>query len=155
MNKEKAAFIKNQFIPLLKKLKGDEKGKWGVMNAQQMVEHFADSIKISSGKLVRPQIIEGEMLEKFRTFLLSEEPFKVNTKNPLMDEKGTPLRHQNMEDAINKLHQELDYFFIAFESDPLFTAKNPFFGELDYSGQVHLLHKHAIHHLKQFGLILS
>ena len=153
MNEEKLNFLKTKFIPLLKKLKGDEKGSWGVMNAQQMVEHFSDSIRVSSGKLIRPQIIEGEMLEKYRAFMLSEEPFKANTKNPLMDEKGAPLRHANMEDAIGELQHELEYFFTAYENDPSLTASNPFFGELDYAGQVHLLNKHATHHLKQFGLI--
>ena len=153
MNEEKLNFLKAQFIPLLKKLKGDEKGSWGVLNAQQMVEHFSDSVRISSGKLIRPQIIEGEMLEKYRAFMLSEEPFKVNTKNPLMDENGAPLRHANMEDAIRELQTELKYFFTAYEGSPSLTASNPFFGELDYAGQVHLLHKHATHHLKQFGLI--
>ena len=153
MNGEKLNFLKVEFIPLLKKLKGDEKGSWGVLNAQQMVEHFADSVKIASGKLIRPQVIEGEMLEKYRAFMHSETPFKENTKNPLMDEKGAALIHAKMEDAIRELHQELQFFFTAYESDLSLTASNPFYGELDYAGQVHLLHKHAMHHLKQFGLI--
>lgn len=153
MNGEKLDFLKTKFIPLLQKLRGDEKGNWGVLNAQQMVEHFSDSVGISSGKLIRPRVIEGAMLEKYRAFMLSEEPFKVNTKNPLMDEKGAPLRHANIADAINELQQELEYFFTVYENDPSLTAGNPFFGELDYAGQVHLLHKHALHHLKQFGLV--
>ena len=153
MSKEKLNFLKTEFIPLIKKLKGGEKGSWGVLNAQQMVEHFSDSVRISSGKLVRPQLIEGEMLEKYQAFMLSEEPFKINTKNPLMDEKGAPLRNANMMDAVAELEDELQDFFKAYENDPSFTAGNPFFGELDYAGQVHLLHKHATHHLKQFGLL--
>ena len=152
MNQEKLDFLKAKFIPLLKQLRGDEKGVWGVMNAQQMVEHFSDSLQIASSKLIRPQVIEGEMLDKYRTFMLSEEPFKVNTKNPLMDEKGAPLRHAKMDDAIKELQQELEFFFTAYENNPSLTANNPFFGELDFAGQVHLLHKHATHHLKQFGL---
>lgn len=153
MNREKLNFLKVEFIPLLKKLKGDEKGSWGVLNAQQMVEHFSDSVRIASGKLIRPRIIEGEMLKKYRAFMLSEEPFKVNTKNPLMDEKGALLRHAKMKDAIHELQQELEFFFTAYENNLSLTVGNPFFGELDYAGQVHLLHKHAMHHLKQFGLV--
>jgi len=153
MNQQKLDFLKTEFIPLLKQLKGDEKGSWGVLNAQQMVEHFADSVRIASGKLVRPPVIEGEMLEKYRAFMFSEAPFKENTKNPLMDEKGAPLRHPNMEDALRELQQDLEFFFAAYESNPSLTAGNPFYGELDYAGQVHLLRKHAMHHLKQFGLL--
>ena len=87
-----------------------------------MVEHFSDSVRVSSGKLKRPQIIEGEMLEKYRAFMLSEEPLKENTKNPLMDEKGAPVRHANIDDAIRELQHELEYFYTAYENDPSLTA---------------------------------
>ena len=108
MNEEKLNFITKGCLPLFDSLAGDAAGKWGKMNAQQMVEHFADSVRIASGKLIRARVIEGEMLEKYRAFMLSEEPFKANTKNPLMDERGAPLRHAKMEDAIRELQQELE-----------------------------------------------
>ena len=30
---------------------------------------------------------------------------------------------------------------------------NPIFGDLDFAANVQLLHKHALHHLRQFGLV--
>ncbi len=152
MNTTKEAFLKSDFILLLKHLKGDEKGKWGVMNSQQMVEHFADAVKNASGKLILPILNDGERLQKFRDFLMSEEPFKENTKNPLIPEAGIELRQPDMTSAINKLQKELDYFFETFASNPELQTSNAFFGQLDYKMNIQLLNKHALHHLKQFGL---
>ena len=112
MNSAKEAFLKSDFISILKQLKGDKKGNWGVMNSQQMVEHFADAVKNASGKLVLPTLNEGEKLQK-----------------------------------------ELDYFFEEFTANSGLKTRNPFFGKLNYEMNVQLLHKHAMHHLKQFGLV--
>ena len=153
MDTSKENFLKKDFIPLLEKLKGNEKGKWGIMNAQQMIEHFADAAKNASGKLLLPVLNEGTELQKFRDFLMSEKPFKENTKNPLIPEEGIPLRQLNLLSAIQKLKKELDYFFEAFEKNPELKTGNALFGDLDYDMNIQLLHKHAMHHLKQFGLV--
>ena len=153
MNTSKVIFLKEYLIPLLEKLRGDEKGKWGTMSAQQMIEHFVDAVKNANGKLILPLLNKDEKLQKSRHFLMSEEPFKENIKNPLIGEGGIPLRQRDLKSAINKLKKELDYFFEIFENHPGLKTKNPFFGELDYDMNVQLLHKHTTHHLKQFGLV--
>ena len=152
MKNIKEIFLKKDLVPMLKKLKADKKGNWGIMNAQQMIEHFADAVKSANGKLVLPLLNEGERLQKSREFLMSDDPFKENIKNPLIPEEGFKLRKPDMESAINKLQKELDYFFEIFEKHPDIKTGNPFFGQLDYDMNVQLLHKHALHHLKQFGL---
>ena len=153
MIKAKEDFLKNDFIPLLHKLKGEEKGNWGIMSAQQMVEHFADAVKNASGKLILPSLNSGETLEKSRDFLMSEIPFKENTDNPLIPKEGIPHRQPNLSAAIDKLQKELDHFFLAFEKNPELQTGNAFFGKLDYNMNIQLLHKHALHHLRQFGLV--
>lgn len=47
---EKLEFLKIEFPKLVSSLKADDKGSWGVMNAQQMVEHMSDSLRIANGK---------------------------------------------------------------------------------------------------------
>jgi hypothetical protein len=153
MNQEKLHFLENDFIPLLQKLEASAKGNWGVMNGQQMVEHFCNAVKNASGKLILPQVNQGERLEKLREFLMTDKPFKENTKNPLMGEIPAPTRKPNMQASIKKLEEELDYFFAAFKNNPTLKTNNPIFGELDYEQNIQLLHKHALHHLRQFGLI--
>ncbi len=154
MNQGKLAFLKNDLVFQFKKIEPTAKGNWGVMNGQQMVEHFIFAIRIANGKLVFPGALEGEKLEKIREFLLSEKPFSENIQIPLLKEEGEPLKYSNMNSALDKLQKELNDFFILFESPDAdsFTTQNPFFGELDYSMNVQLLHKHALHHLKQFGI---
>lgn len=153
MIKAKEEFLKNDFIPLLGKLHADATPKWGVMNTQQMIEHFADAVKNASGKLILPTLNEGEKLEKFRNFLVSEKPFKENTNNPLIPKEGIPHRQPDIQSAINKLQEELKHFFAVFAKNPGLKTGNPFFGLLDYNMNIQLLHKHAIHHLTQFGLV--
>jgi len=152
MIKAKEEFLKNDFIPLLEKLNADEKAKWGIMSPQQMVEHFADAVKNASGKLLLPVLNEGEKLQKSREFLMSETPFKQNIDTPLIPKEGIPHRQPDLQSAINKLKKELDHFFMVFERNPELKTGNAFFGQLDYNMNIQLLHKHAVHHLKQFGL---
>ncbi|MDQ2718326.1 MAG: hypothetical protein M3Z26_01000 [Bacteroidota bacterium] len=150
--KKKEDFLKNDFIPLLRQLKPGDKGLWGVMNAQQMIEHFTDAVKNASGKLLLPELVKGEKLTAMRDFVMSEKPFEENIDNPLMEKEGAALRQPDIQSAIEKLQSELDFFFLAFKKDPDLKTKNPFFGELDYKMNIQFLHKHAQHHLRQFGL---
>ena len=150
---DKLNFLKNDFIFLLKHLAPDAKGKWGVMKGQQMVEHFSQAVRNATGKLKLPIVNEGEKLQQYRTFLMSEAQFPENTRNSLLKETPEPLKHPTMQNAIEELQQELNHFFQDFENDPDKTTLNPFFGELTFEQNIRLLYKHAQHHLKQFGLL--
>src|SRR6266498_2947099 len=143
MNTEKINFLKYQFIPLLQQLPADAKGRWGVMNAQQMVEHFSDTLQQANGKRPLALHTPEEHLPKFRQFMLSEKPFRENTKNPLMSEQGEPLKNNSIEEAINELQSELNYFFSVFETNPNLITLNAIFGDLDYEQNIHLLYKHV------------
>lgn len=152
MDQQKLDFLINQLPALLRQLDANTKGNWGMMNAQQMVEHFILSVKNASGKLPQPIVTPADQLEKFRSFLHSDKPFRENTKNPLLGDP-LPMHYPSMEAAINKLQTELNYFVDVYKQNPSFTIINPIFGELDFAANVQLLHKHARHHLKQFGLV--
>lgn len=153
MNLEKIRFLKDDLIFLLKHLAPDAKGAWGAMNGHQMVEHLVDVVRHASGKLELASINKGERLEKARTFMFSDQPFAENIRNPYMSETPPPPRKPTIQASIEKLQQELNYFFDVFEKKPGFTTLNAFFGDLDFDGNVHLLYKHSRHHLRQFGLL--
>lgn len=126
------------------------------MTLQQTIEHFSDSVRIASGKTVYTDFVFGpEQLQKNRDFMLSEKPFKENTVNPLMPEVPAPVINISAEAALTELQKELDYFFSVFEENNLQVTRSPFFGDLNYEQNVHLLHKHALHHLRQFGVSIS
>ena len=153
MNAEKEKFLKYRFVELLRKIPSDRPPQWGKMSLQQMIEHFADSVRIASGKTVYTDfVVTEEQLSKFRAFMLSDKPFKENTANPLMSEVPAPVKNPSAEEALQELQEEIDYFFTVFEKNNLQVTRNPFFGDLNFEENVHLLYKHALHHLKQFGV---
>jgi hypothetical protein len=155
-NAEKAEFLKFRLVSLLKQIPSDSPPQWGKMSLQQMIEHFSDSVRIASGKTVHANFVfPPEQLQKNRNFMLSERPFKENTVNPLMPEVPAPVINASCEEAINELQKEMDYFFSVFEKNNLQVTRNPFFGDLNFEQNIHLLHKHALHHLRQFGVTVN
>jgi hypothetical protein len=150
---DKEIFFKVDYISLLQQLKGDEKGSWGVLSAQGMVEHMSESIAVASLRIVHALHTPIEQVERMKSFALSEKEFKPNTKNALMTEEAAPLRNKNMDEAIEELKEEIAEFFKYYEHKPGSIVTNPFFGDLNYDEWLHVLYKHATHHLKQFNLI--
>jgi hypothetical protein len=43
----------------------------------------------------------------------------------------------------------------VFQENHMQQTRNPFFGDLNFEENVHLLYKHALHHLKQFGVMVD
>jgi hypothetical protein len=154
MSFEKENFLRTKFVSYLQQMDPAAPARWGKMNVQQMIEHYTtDGIRNASGKLKMDTIVTPpEQLDRMRDFLMSNRPFKENTKNPLMGEEPAPLRYKTIQGAIGALHQELIYFFEAFEKNPELITCNPFFGDLNLEQNVQLLYKHALHHLRQFGV---
>lgn len=86
---------------------------------------------------------------------MSDKPFRENTPNPLIGEVPPPVRHPDVPAAIAELRKEIEHFIATFKDIPGRTTRNPFFGDLDLEKNAQLLYKHALHHLKQFGVDLS
>ena len=154
MNIEKENFLRTKLVPYLQKLDPATTPRWGKMNVQRMIEHFGgEAIRNASGRLkIETILTPPENLKRMQEFMMSDKPFKENTKNPLISEEPPPLRYKTIQAAIGALQLELIYFFEAFEKKPGLTTRNPFFGDLNFEQNVQLLYKHAIHHLRQFGV---
>lgn len=155
MSLEKENFLRTKLVRYFQQLDPSTPPQWGKMNVQQMIEHYAgDGLRSANGRLKIEKIITPpDQLQRFREFLMSDKPFKENTKNPLLGEEPGPLRYKTVQGAIGALQQELIYFFEVFEKDPGLITRNPFFGDLNFEQNVQLLYKHALHHLRQFGVI--
>ena len=154
MSIEKENFLRTRLVPLLQQLPPDTEARWGKMNVQQMIEHLGgDAFRTASGRLVFEKILTApEQLGRMRAFMMSEKPFKENIANPLMGVNPLPLRYKTVQGAIGALQQELINFFEVFEKNPLLITRNPFYGDLNFDENVQLLYKHALHHLRQFGV---
>jgi len=154
MSFEKENFLRTKLVACLQKLDPATPPRWGKMNVQQMIEHYAgDAVRNASGRLKTDKILTPpETLERMREFMMSEKPFKENTMNPMMGEEPSSPRYKTVQGAIGALQQELIYFFEAFGKNPNLMTRNPFFGDLNFEQNVQLLYKHALHHLRQFGV---
>ena len=149
----KTAFLKTSFVALLRGIPSDTQPAWGKMSLQQMIEHFTDAVRIASGKIPDiPLLTPVAHLEKMQAFLVSDKPFRENTLNPLVPETPAPVRNATIEKALAELQDEIDAFFEIFTANETLTTRNPFFGDLDFDLNIHVLYKHAVHHLRQFGV---
>jgi hypothetical protein len=154
MNFEKENFLRTKLVPILQRVDPATPPRWGKMSVQQMVEHYAgDAVRNASGRLkIETLVTPPENLQRMREFMMSEKPFKENTKNPLMGPDPQPTHFKTIQAAIGALQQEIIYFFEVFEKEPQLITRNPFFGDLNFDQNVQLLYKHALHHLRQFGV---
>ncbi len=149
---QKLSFLLEDFPRLLTELDPSTPPAWGQMNVQQMVEHLTDAVLVAAGKIQVKLLTPENRLPQMVAFLFSEDPMPQNIKNPLMAETPAPVRNPDMETAIAELKRSLEAFQEAFAEHPEREIVNPFFGPLNYEGQVQMLYKHAKHHLKQFGV---
>ena len=152
-DQKKLDFLRVEFITHLKKLSGNEKGNWGVLSPQGMIEHMSDSISIASEKNKFPLQTPKELVSRSKAFAMSDKEFKPGTKNSLMSEEAAPLRHANIAEAISELENCIQEFIQHFSTNPEKTVQNPFFGDLNFEEWLTLLAKHARHHLRQFNLL--
>lgn len=149
---QKASFLQNDYTRLLAGIEPGTSPVWGKMNVQQMIEHMGEYIGHAYGKVLFGVLTPEEHLPKMRAFLLSDKPFRENTPNSLLPDIPPPVRHTSIAVAIEEVQHELKQLEQQFAQDGNKKVINPFFGELDYDMTIHLLHKHAWHHLRQFGV---
>ncbi len=154
MNIEKENFLRTRLVPCLQQIDPATPARWGKMNVQQMIEHLTvDGVSIANGRRKFENIVTPpEKLQLFRDFLMSEKRFRENTVNPLLSPEPAPPQFKTAQAAIGALSEELIHFFEVFEKDHTLITRNPIFGDLNFEQNVQLLHKHALHHLRQFGV---
>ena len=153
MNEAKVSFLKKEFIPLLEKIPFDKNPEWGSMTVQHMVEHFADVFRLASGKFPNKKlVIPEEKLAGSQAFLMSDKPFPQGVSNPFIPKAPEPVRNADIKDALAELQSEIAYFFSVLETTKDFKVIHPYFGELDNEMNLQSVYKHALHHLKQFGV---
>lgn len=151
---DKEFFLKTNYVDKLRNIDPNSLGLWGKMNVHQMAEHMVLAFKTANGKIKVEEIITPpEKIQRSQEFILSDIPFKENTKNVLLPSEPFPIRNGNYQEVLDKLEAEIVEMFRVYDENPDLKLRNPIFGDLDRNLQIHLLHKHATHHLKQFGLM--
>ncbi len=148
-------FLKTGYKELLVKLSKDTVPAWGVMDAQQMIEHLALALKVSNGLLDLPLSSEESRAEKLkRISLMSERPLPQGFQNPLLPLTPLPYETEDLDQAYAFLDHQLSLFFEHFSSMPEgYTRMHNMFGLLNYEEWLWFHYKHFQHHFTQFGLV--
>jgi hypothetical protein len=153
-HEERLNFLTTVVPSALEKLNPETSAKWGIMTAQHMVEHMILVFKLANGKLKDTNTFtEEEKIPLMKRFILSDRPFKENTKSPLLTNELLALKFDTIAAAKLVFLQELSNVFNVFEADTSLLIPNSIFGVLNYEEQVALLTKHIQHHFNQFGLL--
>jgi hypothetical protein len=145
-------FLKEGAVAQFKTLSANTSNVFGKMNVLQMLEHVAEWISISSGKIKFELQTPAQDLPKWKAFLLSDKEMRANTPNSLMSEVPKPAKFSDVELAANAVQQELNAYFNRFKGKEFETETHPFFGPLNYDEWAVLHGKHLRHHLRQFGV---
>lgn len=148
----KLAFLQGEYLELLKGINKDEPPVFGKMNVHQMIEHMSYAFRQASGLIPLPSQQDEETTAKMYRFMMSDKPFRDNTPNPYLPDEPEPTKQPSISDAIQALKKDIAEFVRTFEQDPHRRILNPFFGDLNREEWIHLLHKHAWHHLRQFNV---
>ncbi len=85
---------------------------------------------------------------------MSDKPFPQGIANPLLPKGPTPVKNNKIEGAIKELQIEIDYYFSVLETKGFYIL-HPHFGKLDAAMNLQSVYKHALHHLKQFGVEIA
>ena len=149
---DKSSFLKNEYIALLASIDPGTKGIFGKMNVHQMIEHMSYAFRQASGLIPLEPTNNEEITEKMYRFMMSDKPFRDNTPNVYLPEDPLPAEHVSVADSLSQLQKDIDHFFWVFLEEKEKRILNPFFGNLNFDEWVHLLYKHASHHLRQFGV---
>jgi hypothetical protein len=153
MDQDKLNFIQHDFITKVKTLTAGTAGKWGKMDAWQMMEHVSGFFKVSTNQVQFPLVTPEEQLPKFKAFLFSDKQFRENTRAAVLPEEPMPVLHTSFRGAIEDLENQISLFEEKFSSGEILSSQHPVFGDLNFEEWVLLHYKHVVHHARQFGLM--
>ena len=134
-------------------LKVDDKPVFGKMNGQQMVEHLSAVTQIANGNWDVEVFVSEDKTSRRKPFLNTENELQTGFKASFLSEAPNDLKFESIEDAIDDLIDQIQFFVKVFAEDKNNTVVHPFFGELDYEYWKKFQVKHFTHHFKQFKLV--
>jgi Protein of unknown function (DUF1569) len=147
-------FLYAQFPDLLDQLHADTPPLWGLMNAQQMVEHLVSVVSCSNGRFEATPSADAERLayRKMR-FFEKDVPMPRSLRVDFVPETPRPVQYPDMETAKNQLLQQLERFDDYYIEHPGIMAMHPVLGVLNYNEWVETHARHFRHHFQQFGVL--
>jgi hydroxymethylglutaryl-CoA reductase len=126
---------------------------FGLMNAQQMIEHLSAVTQIANGNWVVNTFVSDEKSARRKPFLNTDAELQTGFKASFLAEEPNALKFKSIQEAIDDLVNQVALFVKVFKFDATRTIVHPFFGDLDFDDWQKFQVKHFTHHFKQFGLV--
>lgn len=145
-------FIEEEIPRLLAKLQPGTKPTWGVMSAEEMVDHLRIAVLLSIEDTDSEIVTPVERLPRYKEFLMSDKPFMPSAPKPESYNRIAALEG-DMEVQKQGLLAELARMKLHFSNNPQHTAIHANFGQLNITEWYQLHKKHFTHHFTQFGLL--
>jgi hydroxymethylglutaryl-CoA reductase len=146
-------FLDEQMVRTqLSKLNKNSKPIFGLMNAQQMIEHLSAVTQIANGNWDVGVFVSDEKTARRKPFLDTENELQIGFKASFLAEEPSDLKFNSIEEAIGDLVYQIEIFVKVFKYDKSRTVIHPFFGALDFEYWKMFQVKHFTHHFKQFNL---
>lgn len=145
-------------VQLLDTLTSETKGNWGVMDAQNMVEHIGGIFfGTAKGTTNMSLVLPPEQAARAKAGFFSRYySFPKGVKMPgAQDQPATapPHRYASFEEALQKCKAASDLFVQACQANPTVTSVHGYFGDLTMEEWLAFHIKHVEHHLMQFGIL--
>ncbi len=137
----------------LNRLSSNMKPLFGKMNGQQMIEHLSSVTQIANGNWKIDSYVSDEKANRRKPFLNTDNEIQVGFKASYLSEDPVSLKFNSIEEAIDDLIHQIQFFEKVFKEDENRIISHPFFGELNADLWTKFQVKHFTHHFKQFGLI--
>jgi oxepin-CoA hydrolase / 3-oxo-5,6-dehydrosuberyl-CoA semialdehyde dehydrogenase len=147
------SFLRTFFFGALDALTAEHRPRWGLMTAQQMVEHLAWAFELSTGRAQVECSIPEDQLPRMKTFLYRNRPSPQGFMNPALRDGLPALRHPDLRQARAALQTEVDRFIEQQRTHPTAIHTHPIFGPIGADEWSRTHFKHGLHHLLQFGLL--
>ena len=144
-------------IQLLDNIQASDKGHWGVMTPQNMIEHLGSIFYGSANGTGMSLLLPPDQAAKMKArFFGAYYPFPRNVKMPgTQDAPATPpaLKYASLEEAKEKCKAAVDNFLTQHQTNPKQATMHGYFGDLTMEEWLPFHLKHVEHHLMQFGAL--
>lgn len=144
--------IKSEILHRIEKLNSTTPAKWGKMNANQMICHCADQLRLANG--TKQSVFVGNLMltTVFKWLILTvlkAPKGKIETVKELKQGAGgtNPTTFENDKKALVDLVRNFDESFKINK-----TVVHPAFGKMNHWQYGRLAYLHLDHHLNQFGV---
>lgn len=144
--------IKSEILHRIEKLNSTTPAKWGKMNANQMICHCADQLRLANG--TKQSVFVGNLMltTVFKWLILTvlkAPKGKIETVKELKQGAGgtNPTTFENDKESLIELVRNFDESFKTNK-----TVVHPAFGKMNHWQYGRLAYLHLDHHLNQFGV---